>query len=108
MPAKEYEHLEVSLSLPVPAAYSTVLNAFTTVGFVQKQNERSGYISGAIRSGMFGLNAASITVSVEASGSSSSVVTIDAHAVEGLIPQHSAEKAARKLADALAASAGAN
>lgn len=108
MPAKEYEHLEVSVSLPVPAAYKAALNAFTTVGFVQKQDENSGYISGAIRSGMLGLNAASITVSVEASGAASSMVTIDAHAVEGLIPQHSAEKAARKLADALTASAGAN
>jgi hypothetical protein len=67
--------------------------------------EAEGVVAAVVPSGFLGLNPALVTVAVARSAVGSRV-RVDAYALEGLVRQRAALKAARRVADLLAAPAG--
>jgi hypothetical protein len=82
-------------------AYRALAAAFHSVGKPKTEDPQFRRIVGKIYSGAGKMNAATVTVSVDAVGADGSRIKINASAQEGLIKQHTAPRAVSRLLDAL-------
>ena len=77
-------------------AFLNTRNALMECGKVISEDRDSGYIEGIIFAGVANMNAAVVVMTVQAS-----VILIYAYAKEGLIKQHTAEKAIERFISSL-------
>lgn len=102
LPTQEFE-----MTIKVAAHMASVVSALTGVlasdGQVlgSEPNGETVTVKGLVHSGFFNMNPAILIACVEQAGTDATTIVITGKAKEGLIKQHTAEKAARRIVDAL-------
>jgi hypothetical protein len=101
------DHYELELDLPEApdTVFETTREVLSTEGDLSDRGEDSGRkVSAVVPSGWWNMNPALVTVAL-APREQGSRLRIDAYALEGLLKQRAARKAATRIAEALGAGA---
>jgi hypothetical protein len=97
MPRTEDIDETLTVYVGAEAAFVSVVAAFRQVGSVKSEDARFRRVVGKIKSGAAGMNAATVTVSVDMIGPLESRIKINASAQEGMVKQHTAPRAVARL-----------
>ncbi|MFN8528714.1 MAG: hypothetical protein U0670_08900 [Anaerolineae bacterium] len=97
MPTERYTE-KLSLAMPPDKALKIGCSALSKLGSLQKQDEQSPYpvLTAVIGSGMMNLNPAVVYFEILEATDSKCEITLTGAAKEGLIKQHTAEKAVKR------------
>ena len=97
LPTREtFREAEPKAKESYQAAYQNAKNALMACGKVLEEDDFNGEIAGVVYSGINDMNAAVLVIKVE-----QETLKISGYAKEGLISQHTAEKAIEKFLNAL-------
>lgn len=99
MPTERYTE-KLLLTMPPDKALKIGYSVLSKMGALQKQDEQSSYpfLTAVIGSGMMNLNPAVVYFEILEATDSQCEITLTGAAKEGLIKQHTAEKAVKRIA----------